>query len=371
MILEEAEMQDKYNLQHKAVIKEVQSKGKNILIIKGLASMYRTNEGMLQIDRDGELVNTDFMDLSSYRKNPVLVFQHNWDMPMGKITEIDNRNGVLAITAEVHRLSGQEHIFEAVEKGIIKSLSIGTIPEEIILRETHDGDVIEIARSTLVEISLTTVQSNQEALFDVVASKSPTMSAGAFAKQNGMSSEELKEKLLSLEKGVTMGTIIKKEVAEEAIEVIDKLEDVVETEVKEVVAEVKKPEVKEDIEKVEIKEEVKEEKVSGKLFDENDLAKAIVAANEASQAAIKEKEDAAKRAEEEAELQAKAAAKARIEDAFAYIKEQQEIITNTPDEEFDTDVVQDFYELVSDATEAVEAKVLGIIAGANKDDDES
>ena len=354
-------------LQHKAVIKAVEVKD-NYLIIKGIASMYRTPEGFLQIDRDNELINLDFMDLDSYKKNPILCFQHDWSKPMGRITDIEHKDGALHITAEVHKLTGSEDIYEAVQKGIIKSLSIGTVPHEFVYRDTHDGDILEIARSTLVEISLTTVQSNQEALFDVVAQKSPTISKKTLARQNGMTCDELdgscafKQELQAPQKE---NIVIKKEVNTEAEnkikadkEAADKLE--LEKVAKEAEDKIKADKEAEDKIKADKEAEVKSTPAPAQL-DEASLVAALEKVNEKKEELAKKKEEDDAQAKLEEEAQEKAAVKARIDGAINYITERKDAILNTPDEDFDTAAVEEFYELVSDAAEAVEGKIANII----------
>ena len=342
-------------LQHGAIIKSVESSKEGVLTIKGIASMYRTPEGLPQVDRDNELVNLDFLDLDGYRKNPILVFQHDWAKPAGRVLDIVVKNGSLHITAEVHRLTGLEHVYEAVERGIIKSLSIGTVPHGYTYRDVGDREILEIASSTLVEISLTTVQSNQEALFEVIASKSPTISKQVLATQNGMTCDELdgscafKSELKHLEKENTMETISK--------EVNTAAEPVKESEVKEIIEPVKESEAQKE-------SDMPTAPDTNKKLDEQAIVDAILEANRKAEELVKQKEEEAKQKAEEEKAQAEAEAKARVENAKAYIKSRYEEVVNTPDEEFDPDTVQDFYELVSTAAEVIENKVISIVQGS-------
>jgi len=364
---------EKLKLEHNAVIKSIDTTKEGVLIIKGIASMYRTPEGFLQIDRDNELVNTDFMDLESYKKNPILVFQHDWNRPMGKVTEIDNSNGALNITAEVYKLPGEENIYEAVQKGIIKSLSISTVPHSMVYRDTMEGDVLEIESSTLVEISLTTVQSNQEALFDVVAEKSPTISKRVLAAQNGMTCDELdgscafktelKGKSINLEKETKMTTITK-EIDNNAPKEPETKEPAKE-------ADTKEPTKEADTKEADTKEaDTKEADTKEAVFDENALVAAIELA-EVKKAELAEQK-AQEAAQREADEKAKAAAeaKAKAESALDYIKERREEIIAIPDEEFDTDGIEDFYELITETAEAIEEKVVGVIKSTQSENSE-
>lgn len=338
-------------LQHNAVIKAVETTKEGILIIKGIASMYRTPEGFLQVDRDNELVNLDFMDLDSYKKNPVLCFQHDWAKGVGKVVDIEHKDGALHITAEVHRLTGLEHIYEGVQKGIIKSLSVGTIPHGYSYHDTHDGDILEIASSTLVEISLTTVQSNQEALFDVVAEKSPTISRKTLASQNGMTCDELDGSCAFKAELVTQKEVSMNKVNKEP-EV--KPEPTPEPEVK------AEPEVKPEVKP---EPEVKAEPAPV-VLDESSIVEAIanaqIKADELKDKRIEEAAQAAKEATEQAAKEAQA----QIDNAVDYIKEKTKIFTDTPDVDLDTSAIEDFYELISDSVEAIETKIANVIKAA-------
>jgi len=365
-------------LHQNVAIKAIESKDEGILIIKGIASMYRTPEGFLQVDRDNELVNLDFMDLESYRKNPILCFQHDWSQPMGKVIDIEHKDGALHITAEVHRLTGSENIFESVQKGIIKSLSIGMVPHDFVYREMHDGDILEVARSTLVEISLTTVQSNQEALFDVVAQKSPTISKKTLAMQNGMTCDELdgscafKSELRGTQKGIEMDIIKKEPTADEleAARVAKEAEDKVikdarlakEVEDARLAKEVEDARLAKEVEDARLTKEAADKSKEATAFDEKALVAAIVEAQEKSEELATQKKEKKEQDAAEEKAQAEADAKARIDAAINYIKERKDAIIATPSEDFDTDDIEEFYELVSEAAEAIEEKVSSIIA---------
>lgn len=359
-------MKEPLKLRHSAVIKEVSpGSGEGIIIIKGRASVYRKSDGMYQVDRDGEIMNLDFMDLESYKKNPILCFQHDWKIPAGRVIDIVKKDGALNITAEVHRLPGLEHIYEAVKRGIIKSFSVGTIPHQYAWVDGVNGeDILEIRQSELVEISLTTVQSNQEALFDVISEKSlkgPTISKQVLAKQNNMTCDELtgscqfKAELVStktIKKEVEMvnkepETEVKPEPKEEP-----KVEPKVEV----------KPEPKEEPKvepKIEVKPEPKEEP---KPITAEDMAKAIMDAQTKVEELRAQKEEEEKRRVEEEAAEDKRQAEARIQSAKDYIEETKNKILATSIEDFDLDSVDEFYQLVSDASEAIENKVVEIIS---------
>jgi multidrug efflux pump subunit AcrA (membrane-fusion protein) len=176
--------------------------------------------------------------------------------------------------------------------------------------------------------------------------------------QNGMSCDELtgscafkaelKDKSPIQEKEQKMD-IKKKEVEEPVTPVVTPVaEPVVEEKPVAAVTPVTTPEVVKPTEQA-------------KQFDEKALVDAIVEANtRTAELKTAKEEEAAQRAIEEA-ANAAAEKKARIEASQAYIRDQAAKIIGIPDEEFDPDLAEEFYTLVSDAAEAIEAKVAGII----------
>ena len=140
----------------------------NILYIEGYASFYQNDIGMKEVDRDQEIVNIDGMDISAYQKNPVLLYNHNWNKPCGKVISINKDGNGLFVKAEMQRLTGREADFENVLYGNVKSFSIGFIPHEYQYLE----DAVEITQSEMIELSIAPVQSNRSALFQVIGTKS-------------------------------------------------------------------------------------------------------------------------------------------------------------------------------------------------------
>lgn len=351
-------------------IKAVEEKDAQTLIIKGKASVYRSSDGLLTVDRDGEAISLDFMDLDSYRKNPVLCIAHEWSRIVGRVIEIENKNGALEVVAEVHRLTGEEATFEAVQKGLLKSFSIGVIPKEFIYRDGSQGEVLEIARSELVEISLMPVQSNADALFEVIHTKGVgdklSISKKMLAQQNGMTCDELDgscafKSELTTQKEINMDIVTKEANVKTEDELkAEELAKKAEQEAKDLADKEAADKVKDLAEKL-AEEKAKEVKAEPAVLDEAALVAALEAVNLKKEELAKQKEEADKQAAEELKAQEEAATKAKIDGAVSYIKERRDEIVNTPNEDFDTDNVEDFYELVSEAAEAIEAKVANII----------
>jgi HK97 family phage prohead protease len=330
----------------------------SIVYISGYASVYRKENGSVQIDRDYEAVNTDNLDINSYEQNPVLIYSHQWDRVIGKVTKITKDYKGLYVEAEVHKLTGEEAAYEAVKKGLVKSFSIGFVPKDI---DIIQGDVVQISSAELVEISIAPVQSNPTALFTVTGTKSLTMSVQDVAKQNNLTDVELKGMFSGVVKGDTMKVETKS---------TDPIEPVVEPvkpeptpepvkPVEPVVEPVKPEPTPEPVKPV---EPVVEPVVVPSLDNlSSSIAEALAKVEEAKEQKKLDEE----KAKAEAIEQDKLKNENRVKDALAYIKEKADLIASTEVSQLDFDSIEEFYEAVSLATQAVEAKVtaLGELVG--------
>jgi hypothetical protein len=250
----------------------------------------------------------------------------------------------LFITAEVHKITGFEHVFEGVVKGLIKSFSIGFIPKGYTF---YDDDTVEISSASLIEISLAPVQSNPQSLFTVIGTKS-LINVKEIKEQNDLTCDSL-SCFMSKIKGIKMD-IIEKEVTPAAEPVVAP-----EAKIDDKPAADPKVEVTSTIEPV-VPVAAPEPKVDLATLVQS-IAEANIKADE-----IRATQAAEQAAKEQAEKDAQETAKQnRVTDALTYLKEQAELIKNTSPEDLDVDAYDNLYEVVSDVQEALEAKVLAAI----------
>ena len=306
----------------------------SIVYIEGYASVYRKSDGNYQIDRDDELVNTDNLDLTSYIANPVIVWNHDWSVPVGKVTSITKDMYGIYVKGEIHKLEGLESKYEAVKKGLVKSFSIGFVPKDIRL---VNDEIVEISTAELVEVSIAPVQSNPAALFTVTGKKSLGISVKDIAEQNNLTNEEIKGMYGEKLKGENM--------------IITKSTDPVSSAVE--------PKVEPAVTPVEPKvEPAVAPAVTLPTLDSLSatIAAAVAKAEEAKEAKRLEEEKLKKDAEEQSKL----AAEQKVKDALAYIKEQADKISSTEVSQLDFDAIEEFYEAVSTATDAINEKVIAL-----------
>ena len=134
-----------------------------IITISGYANRYKSEEGQLVIDRSSESVMPSGYDLQSYKKNPILLYQHDKSRPIGKIVALELRSDGLYVEANVHDMLDHQAYY-AVKHSILKTFSIGFIVKDY----TEVDDVYFWTEIELLEISIVSVPDNQESTFNVL-----------------------------------------------------------------------------------------------------------------------------------------------------------------------------------------------------------
>lgn len=133
--------------------------------IRGIATKaadgtFRVLASTAAIDRQGDTVRQDGWELENFKKNPVILWAHNYDeLPIGKATDIGVSVQGLEITFEFAPAEGNPkaaQVQKLMEEGFLSAVSVGFIPKE------RNGNVI--IRSELLELSVVPVPANQEAL---------------------------------------------------------------------------------------------------------------------------------------------------------------------------------------------------------------
>lgn len=126
-------------------------------------------------DRQGDVVRTRGLDLAGHRANPVVLYNHGAEggLPVGKaqddagaysVTPEDGR--VRSVTYFTNKHLFSEQVFQLVEEGVLRGVSIGFLVKSAKQRDGLWG--LDIVASELLEYSHTPVPQNPEALVDRV-----------------------------------------------------------------------------------------------------------------------------------------------------------------------------------------------------------
>ena len=139
-------------------------------------------------DRYGDVINQRGWDLSKYRKNPVILLNHNANaLPIGR-GEVDVVDGELMVDVEFDMDDPQaKEIARKTKAGFMNAVSVGFNPLDAtprnMLEKSHpaygqSGQYFD--RAELLEISIVTIPANGEA----VASKGYAMQDRSFKISN-------------------------------------------------------------------------------------------------------------------------------------------------------------------------------------------
>jgi HK97 family phage major capsid protein/HK97 family phage prohead protease len=117
-------------------------------------------------DRMGDVIDADGWDLENFKKNPVALFNHNSNFPIGKWTNLRTADGKLRGHLQLAPEGTSERIDEIrrlVDADILRAVSVGFLP---IQTEplTKGGGGSRFLRSELVESSLVAIPANPNAL---------------------------------------------------------------------------------------------------------------------------------------------------------------------------------------------------------------
>ena len=127
--------------------------------IKGYAS---TND----TDRAGDVIEKEAWEkggLDNYTNNPVVLFNHDYNRPIGRATGLETDDRGLKITANISKSAGD--VTNLVKEGILRALSVGFRVKDADYIEETDG--LKISDAELFEISVVSVPANQSATFSV------------------------------------------------------------------------------------------------------------------------------------------------------------------------------------------------------------
>jgi len=130
--------------------------------IKGSAS---TNA----LDRAGDIIEPDAWTkggLENYKGNPVLLFNHDYNRPIGRATGLEVTDKGLEISARISKAAGD--VKDLVKDGVLGAFSVGFRVKDADYMTETDGYKIKDAE--LFEVSVVSVPCNQGATFSLAKS---------------------------------------------------------------------------------------------------------------------------------------------------------------------------------------------------------
>ncbi len=148
-------MKDRIFKGYNGVIKEISDTDRSLVALISTASR----------DRMNEVLDPEGADLENFRKNPVVLFAHNYRTPpVGKAIWI--KQAVDGIIAKVQFATTQlaEDVFQLYKKGFMKAFSVGFIGKEWVDTDGEKDPRRTWTKWELVEFSAVPVPANPDAL---------------------------------------------------------------------------------------------------------------------------------------------------------------------------------------------------------------
>ena len=123
-------------------------------------------------DRDGEVIDAKGWDLKNFKKNPVIMYAHDYrSLPIGKASRVWLMGGKLKNTVDFPPEGTYEFadiVERLVDTGYLKTESVGFIPKKWEDGDGDKGPKRTYTKQELLEISIVPVPSNPDALRNAV-----------------------------------------------------------------------------------------------------------------------------------------------------------------------------------------------------------
>jgi len=132
------------------------------ITIKGLAS---TNA----LDRTGDIIDHNAWKeggLDNYSGNPIILFNHDYNRPIGRAKYCDVTQNGLELEAKISKSAGD--IVELIKDGVLGAFSVGFKVKDADYNKETDGFLIKSAE--LLEVSVVSIPANQTATFSIAKS---------------------------------------------------------------------------------------------------------------------------------------------------------------------------------------------------------
>ena len=172
-------------------------KGSKSLKIAGYANT-------ISKDRAGDVVTAQAWakGVENYRRNPVLLYQHKHDVPIGRVDKITvDKKGIFVEAAVSEAAEKNQGIQTLIKDGALKSFSVGFRVKDG--KYNREDDSMMITDVELLEISVVSVPCNQDSLFSIRKSFESDSDYEEFKKSfEGASEEEIKM-MRSIKAGIT------------------------------------------------------------------------------------------------------------------------------------------------------------------------
>ena len=146
----------------------------------------------VDVDSDGDVVLPQGIDISRYQKNPVVLFQHNLDMPIGYAEEITVSDEKITAKTRFGSTDEAKKVHQLLKDKVLRTHSIGFVTLEFESRGTKNFESLMVdlkskfpnkftdevskrvdrvvTKALLLEYSVVTIPANEEAVINEIKS---------------------------------------------------------------------------------------------------------------------------------------------------------------------------------------------------------
>ncbi|MGD9541788.1 HK97 family phage prohead protease [Methylocystis sp.] len=158
------------------------------------------------IDRVNESIDISGLDIAQYKKNPVMLLQHDRSKPIARasVTKAAGRLEGVGTFPPPGKSPTADEAFALVQSGVLGAVSIGYVEKEA---QPAGGGRVRVTKAELLEISIVSIPCNADALITGVSEKAQRASVFGSAKDvraidHDAERRRRKIKILSLEADV-------------------------------------------------------------------------------------------------------------------------------------------------------------------------
>lgn len=118
------------------------------------------------VDRGNEIIKKEAWKLDNYKKNPMMLFNHDKDKPIGKVLECEPMEGGLWVKGKISKSKDPlvSYVRDLVSEGILSTFSVGFDGQD---EQKDESGAIDIKSAELFEVSIVTLPMNQDSTFGV------------------------------------------------------------------------------------------------------------------------------------------------------------------------------------------------------------
>lgn len=168
--------------------------------IEGIANFCGdlSDDKCIEVDLAGEVVVPAGMDISVYKGNPQILWQHDRECSIGVCDKITKKKDGIYIEATIHKGAMCEEDWYRVKNGLVTRFSVGFRCKGGEFKEINGRSVYFITKSLLLEISIVTIPASSSSSFSVVKSLGEDGEDGLYSGDMFNKSEDTQEETKTL-----------------------------------------------------------------------------------------------------------------------------------------------------------------------------